>query len=267
VEIIYGTPPERPIADHGAGLFNEARLEITNSIVAGNSGGNLSNWASMISRGQNLSTGDPLLAPLGNYGGPTPTMAVLPESPARNAAVGPVSPTDQRNYPRPVGPPDIGAFEADIETDNGPGNEAGYHMWAMENLPGDLDRQFGSDTDQDGHSNGVEYAMRSNPFQPSRTLLSFAHATVLGQTGRAIRFPYRPAASDLIYTVERTFDITQPDPWQEILRLDLGAGSLTESSGVTSIFDPLTGRATVFDINVSAPTVYWRLRIGLNTPE
>ena len=56
---------------------------------------------------------DPLLAPLGNYGGPTQTMALLPGSPAINAGTnGPGIPTtDQRGLGR-VGAVDIGAFES-----------------------------------------------------------------------------------------------------------------------------------------------------------
>jgi hypothetical protein len=56
---------------------------------------------------------DPLLAPLADNGGPTPTMALLPGSPAIDAGVS-VSgvTTDQRGVPRPQGSaPDIGAFE------------------------------------------------------------------------------------------------------------------------------------------------------------
>ena len=56
----------------------------------------------------------PLLAPLGDYGGPTQTMALLPGSPAINAGVAvPGVTTDQRGVPRPQGnAPDIGAFES-----------------------------------------------------------------------------------------------------------------------------------------------------------
>jgi hypothetical protein len=57
---------------------------------------------------------DPLLAPLGDYGGPTPTMALLAGSPAIDAASAAYAPvTDQRGLPR-VGAPDIGAFEWDF---------------------------------------------------------------------------------------------------------------------------------------------------------
>ena len=54
---------------------------------------------------------DPMLAPLGNYGGPTQTMALLPGSPAIGwAQFGSVT-TDQRGAPRPTSNFDIGAFQ------------------------------------------------------------------------------------------------------------------------------------------------------------
>src|ERR1019366_578334 len=55
---------------------------------------------------------NPLLAPLGNYGGPTQTMALLPGSPSINAGTSTGAPTtDQRGDSR-VGAVDIGAFES-----------------------------------------------------------------------------------------------------------------------------------------------------------
>ena len=56
---------------------------------------------------------NPDLGPLGNYGGPTPTIPLLAGSPAINAADPSSFPaTDQRGFPRPYGPePCIGAFE------------------------------------------------------------------------------------------------------------------------------------------------------------
>ncbi len=53
---------------------------------------------------------DPMLAPLGDYGGPTQTMALLPGSPAIAAGDGYADPTDQRGEPL-ASPPDIGAFQ------------------------------------------------------------------------------------------------------------------------------------------------------------
>ena len=69
---------------------------------------------------------DPLLAPLGNYGGPTQTMALLPGSPARNAATGSTITSDQRGFPI-VGTPDLGAYDA--------GTNTNYNAWAYESLP------------------------------------------------------------------------------------------------------------------------------------
>jgi hypothetical protein len=56
---------------------------------------------------------DPKLGPLADNGGPTLTMALLPGSPAINAATAIGAPTaDQRGVTRPQGPGvDIGAFE------------------------------------------------------------------------------------------------------------------------------------------------------------
>jgi predicted outer membrane repeat protein len=61
----------------------------------------------------NTITADPLLGPLADNGGPTKTMALLPNSPAINAGlpIAEVS-TDQRGIARPQGPaPDMGAYE------------------------------------------------------------------------------------------------------------------------------------------------------------
>ena len=56
---------------------------------------------------------DPLLGPIGDNGGPTPTMPLLPGSPAVDAGDNQVCPAhDQRGVARPVGSAcDIGAFE------------------------------------------------------------------------------------------------------------------------------------------------------------
>jgi hypothetical protein len=109
---------------HPAGIGGSASL--VNSLLATNSpGGN--GWAGLIDLGHNLSsdatcaftnTGsfngtDPKLGPLADNGGATLSMALLPGSPAIDAADPAAAPaTDQRGIPRPVGSaPDIGAFE------------------------------------------------------------------------------------------------------------------------------------------------------------
>ena len=129
----------------GAGLYlysysgNTPSVTLTDTIVAGNSGpggvaddiyGNLpftltgsynligTGGAGGLSPSDNLlNVADPGLAPLGNFGGPTETMALLPGSPAIGAGT-PISgiTTDQRGFARPASNPDIGAFQTQGST-------------------------------------------------------------------------------------------------------------------------------------------------------
>jgi predicted outer membrane repeat protein len=126
-------------AQIGGGICDNSgfgSLALTNCIVANNmSGGDLNSVFGnslaitgsndMVGDGVHLSlltnsiSGDPLLGPLGNYGGSTQTFALLPGSPAINGGtstylvngVNVIPATDQRGFGR-VGAPDIGAFES-----------------------------------------------------------------------------------------------------------------------------------------------------------
>lgn len=78
------------------------------------SGNNLSSDSSgFLTKSSSLNGVDPMLGALGDYGGATPTVPLLPDSPAINAGDPDNSPpTDQRGFVRPSGSaPDIGAFE------------------------------------------------------------------------------------------------------------------------------------------------------------
>jgi CSLREA domain-containing protein len=132
------------MAGEGGGIHNlsqgsagsTATTNLKNTIFANNTSENFFNMASgsttatLNSQGNNISSdmsatsalnqpGDqnnvnPALAPLGNYGGPTQTHALLCSSPAINAGANTGAPaTDQRGVARPIsGTVDIGAFEA-----------------------------------------------------------------------------------------------------------------------------------------------------------
>jgi hypothetical protein len=96
----------------GGGIFNSSVLTLTNSIVAGNSDPHSPNISGPYNGNHNLTDGNPLLAPLGFFGGPTRTMPPLPESPAIDAGGPTTFPTDQRGFTRVFGlSPDIGAVE------------------------------------------------------------------------------------------------------------------------------------------------------------
>jgi hypothetical protein len=112
----------------GGGIKNNGPATLQNTIVAnspagGNcdgritdSGGNLSGDATCaFTVASSRSSVDPLLGPLANNGGPTQTHALLPGSPAMDAAVNcPPPATDQRGVARPQGSAcDSGAFELD----------------------------------------------------------------------------------------------------------------------------------------------------------
>lgn len=100
------------------GIRNLGTLTLHNTILAGNNSGsapdpNLADSGTLILLGNNLTSGDPLLGALGNYGGPTQTMPPLIGSPAYDAAGPTAFPTDQRGFARVVGPaPDIGSVES-----------------------------------------------------------------------------------------------------------------------------------------------------------
>ncbi|MFL7812516.1 MAG: choice-of-anchor Q domain-containing protein [Anaerolineales bacterium] len=96
-------------------------IEIHNTIIADNIGGNCSYPPTSMILGMNIDSdgscggmvlADPQLGPLANYGGLTMTHSIAPTSPARDTAFGLCPATDQRGEPRPHGSEcDLGSFE------------------------------------------------------------------------------------------------------------------------------------------------------------
>jgi fibronectin-binding autotransporter adhesin len=94
--------------DGGLAIPSDGTTTLTNTIVAGNVGGDVS---APYRGSNNLIGGNPLLAALADYGGPTFTMPPLPGSPAIGGGTTTGAPaTDQRGQPR-TGRIDIGAFQ------------------------------------------------------------------------------------------------------------------------------------------------------------
>jgi hypothetical protein len=119
-----------PRAGSGGGLQGAGPWTVVNTIIAGsiaaNGAGNncavanLTAFNSLSSDNtcpflgvSNRNNIDPMLNPLGDYGGPTLTYLPKPGSPAIDGVIGSNAPaTDQRGFPRPVGAGyDIGAVE------------------------------------------------------------------------------------------------------------------------------------------------------------
>jgi hypothetical protein len=106
----------------GGGIYNySSTLHLYNTLIANSpSGGDCvgsvtTNDHNLIADGScsPALSGNPYLGPLGNYGGSTPTYALLPGSPAIDAGNDCLD-TDQRGIHRPQGPAcDIGAFESE----------------------------------------------------------------------------------------------------------------------------------------------------------
>ncbi|MCE5267526.1 MAG: Ig-like domain-containing protein [Planctomycetaceae bacterium] len=130
---VYSSTIVGNVADRGGGLYSSGSTQtFENTVISNNSGpsGGPDVYGAATSLGHNLigdTTGsngfgavgdllnvDPMLGPLADNGGATQTCALLPGSPAIDAAKTVSSPaTDQRGVLRPQGAAaDIGAFEA-----------------------------------------------------------------------------------------------------------------------------------------------------------
>src|SRR5262249_31540742 len=79
---------------YGTGRLHNGTLNIENTIIANSTGGDCVNLGLTGTNSHNLIqdgtcspflSGDPMLGPIGNYGGPTETLALLPNSPAIDA--------------------------------------------------------------------------------------------------------------------------------------------------------------------------------------
>ena len=104
------------VADDGGGIYKTgSAIRMTNSIVCLNSAAANANVYITIQGTNNLVDTDPMLLPLGDYGGPTYTLPPMLDSPAFNAgnlSTTNVAGIDQRGFSRVVGgAPDIGAVE------------------------------------------------------------------------------------------------------------------------------------------------------------
>ena len=187
-------------ASGGGGIFSNSTtgvpdlgVTLANSIVSGNTGSGGFQIVGPIDAlyGGNLIGGDPKLAPLDDYGGPTRTRPPLPGSPVIDAAV--TLPDtfpndqiyvghDQRGAVRPSGPlPDIGAVEAFpfsslamVDSDHDGVDDRLEPAYLMAVGLDDSAR----DSDGDGSCDAVEIANMTDPTDANSLLkiISFAKA-------------------------------------------------------------------------------------------
>ncbi|HHD64036.1 MAG TPA: hypothetical protein ENK96_06705 [Desulfobulbaceae bacterium] len=128
MQLIHCTVAGNATAPGSGAISTSGNLYLLNSLIANNPGGDCSPPASIITKGGNLDSDgscglsgqmhdligvDPRLGPLRYNGGPTQTLAPLPDSPAIDGGLFLASITaDQRSMPRPMRKAyDIGAIE------------------------------------------------------------------------------------------------------------------------------------------------------------
>ncbi len=192
------------------------------------------------------------LAPLGDYGGPIPTMALLPASSARDAATASSTTIDQRGSPI-VGPPDIGAYEA--------GTIHTYAAWQWETRPATAsaaERAPDSDFDSDARSNLVEYATLTDGKTASGGALPSVTRTI--QSPSLIEFTVRPEAGDVLYELERSHPGV--GPWVSIAQVNPATNTITSAPGVTVVVNGTTLQFS--DTTLPGESrVFYRLRVRL----
>ncbi len=193
IQLIHSTVcGNSSINGSGGGVFSQGAPGIengafttTHSIIAGNSS---PDFAGILQNqiGNNLIGGDPKLAPLADFGGPTPTRPPLPGSPAIDAAsdLSGMPALDQRQATRPSGrAPDLGAVEAfpfssiamtDTDADQIDDRLEPAYGWIIGNDDGH------QDSDGDGSSNATELENMSDPLNPLSLLRIVSFTTAPG---------------------------------------------------------------------------------------
>ncbi|MGL4399680.1 MAG: choice-of-anchor Q domain-containing protein [Luteolibacter sp.] len=235
--ILHSTITGNTAVRGGGGVWRKSDepLNIQKSIIAGNSAPSVPNIdvSREFTGSSNLFSGDPRLAALGDYGGPTQTMPPLPDSPAIDAAG---SNTDQRGFPR-VSNPDIGAAEYQGTSD--------------------LTRFWTLDFDGDTSPYGTEQALGTDPLVSDPASSRNITAPVLNASGHPVlSFGIGAAAPGTRWILCRSTDLLT---FTEIYRYD--GSTDTAALGIT-VLRTATG-VTVTDTTPSPGAAFYRFEAVL----
>jgi hypothetical protein len=225
--------------------------------VIGKTDGSGATWLASDHTGTAAAPLDPGLAPLGEFGGPTQTMALLPGSPARNAGqLGlPFVSTfvaDQRGFAI-NGQPDSGAYEA--------GTLGNFEAWAWETLPATATVPQHAPTfdyDADGRTLLLEYAAQGSGTIPEFGPIPGFTRDAAGTVATVV-IPYRYSAADLHYTIERGTNLT--DDWTTIATVNSGSNTYNAVTGVALIAADAVSITFTDTFIASQPKVFYRLKV------
>jgi len=196
------------------------------------------------------------LSPLGNYGGPSQTIALKPFSVARNSAISSTATSDQRGFPI-FGAPDIGAYEA--------GTTANFNAWISEILPTTATApQYAAsfDFDGDGQSNALEYATLGNPAVPNGGQNLTLSRNAAG-TQATLVMPYRYSSPGLGYIIERS---TTLGGWTPITNVDSGTNLIFPTTGVMLSTNTDVSITLTDNFIADKPRVFYRLNATVKAP-
>ena len=163
-------------------------------------------------------------------------MALLPGSPARNAAVGSTITSDQRGFPIVAPAPEIGAYEA--------GTFTNYNAYIWESLPTagngtatDPLHAATYDFDGDGQSNFNEWLALTSPADAT----SYLRVTQTTSTGNTFNVTF-PTVIVRNYSVEATTDLASPAAWVPVPGSAFTATATTKTASIS----PITGLTSYF---------------------
>ncbi|MDB2347190.1 right-handed parallel beta-helix repeat-containing protein, partial [Verrucomicrobiales bacterium] len=193
---------------------------------------------------------DPMLASLGDHGGPTLTRPPLPNSPLIDAGGSSPHATDQRGFPRPIGQrADIGSVEW--------GGANTFSTWALEML-GDATASFTGDSDGDTDANGLEFGVGADGSKSDANSNRKPLLSTNPSGGFDITFGYRPGATGLCYILERSHAV---GGYSEIYRFENESHTFISGEVMVASDANDPTKLTVTDKLPMEPRSFYRLRI------